>query len=236
MIHKLYLSVVLLFILCACSKNEYITYTEKNALIFKKGEDLTTADSLVYSFISKAVQGDFDTVWIPIALTGLPNDSNRSFELELDKESTALESKHFRLTETVFPKGEIIMNYPIVLLRSEDLASKRQSFKLSIKENENFGVGAKSFDTYPGITIHVVDQVIKPSWWASAENYYYGIYSHAKYRFMIEVVGISDFSQKSLSFPQIMNYRAAFKAAITEYEKEHGGPLLDENKQVVTFP
>lgn len=237
MIHKLYLSTLLLFVLCACTKNEYITYGEKNGLVFKKGENLTTADSLVFSFVTEAVRGDKDTVWIPIALTGVPQSEDKKFALVIDAKSTAEENKHFKLTETVFPAGKTEMLYPIVMLRAKELEKESRSFRLAIKENESFDVGAASSNTYSAINIRVLDRVIKPSWWGGAENYYYGTYSHTKYRFMIDVIGISNFAQTVLSYPQIINYRAAFKAALIEYEMEHGEPLIDnESKQAVTFP
>ncbi|MGE8241289.1 MAG: DUF4843 domain-containing protein, partial [Sphingobacterium sp.] len=179
---------ILLFVLCACTKNEYITYGVKNGLVFKKGEDLITADSLVYSFVSEAVSGDKDTVWIPIALTGVPQSETKKFALVIDAKSTAEENMHFKLTETVFPAGKTEMLYPIVMLRAKDLEKESRSFKLVIKENESFDVGAASSETYRAINIRVLDQVIKPSWWRFTEDGNYGTYSHTKYRFMIDVI------------------------------------------------
>lgn len=237
MIHKLYLSTILLFVLCACTKNEYITYGEKNGLVFKKGENLMTADSLVFSFITEAVRGDKDTIWIPIALTGMPENEAKKFALAVDENSTAEENRHFKLTEMVFSAGKTEMLYPIILLRAKELETESRFFRLAIKENESFEVGAASSETYRTINIRMLDQVIKPSWWGGAENYYYGVYSHTKYRFMIDVIGISNFAQAVLAYPQIINYRAAFKAALVAYEIEHGEPLVDdESKQAVTFP
>lgn len=234
-----------LLFLCSCTKNEYITYSEKNGLTFttNSDSDLFTADSIVYSFVTQAVRGDVDTIWLPISLTGKPNESPLPFVIQVDPSSTASEGVHFKTTEAIFPSSETTLNYPIVLLRAEDLQEQARSIKLVLKENEYFTIGAlsNSSSTYGGgqfssVTIHVTDQVIKPSWWGFVESFYYGVYSQTKYRFMIEICGITDFSQGTLNFPQIINYRAMIHGALTDYEKEHGTPLKDENGEIVTIP
>src|SRR5690606_8638865 len=112
-------------------------------------------------------------------LTGKPNESDQPFILELTESSTAEVNKHFQWTETVFPANTVTMNYPLVLLRAEELAAEVRTIILRIKENDHFGAGALSpvtgagltgFRTYPTVTVRVTDQVVKPSWWLGAEN------------------------------------------------------------------
>lgn len=232
---KFYLFTLLAILLYSCAKNEYITFAEKDGLSFTIGGDLNTKDSIVFSFVTNAVQGERDTLWIPITLTGVPAEIDRPFELKIGAESTAKEGVHFELTKKQFPANKVAFEYPLVVLRSADLLETTQKLTLEIAENEFYEVGALSNEFYPSIRIQITDQVIKPSWWGGAENYYYGSYSHGKYRFMIEVCGIANFSSTTLSYPQILNYRELVSSALMKYEKEHGEPLRDENGQAITI-
>lgn len=232
---KIFLFLFLAVLLYGCEKNEYPTYAEKDGLSFTKGGDLITADSIVYSFITNAIQGDRDTIWIPISLMGSPAQVDQAFQLRIGAGSTAKEGVHFELTESIFPANEVTFEYPVVLLRSEDLMEETRKINLEIIENDFYTVGVLSREFFESVRIDITDQVIKPSWWGFAEDYYYGSYSHGKFRFMIEVCGISDFSSTMLSFPQILNYRELVSAALKEYEKEHGEPLRDENNQAITI-
>lgn len=232
---KLYVFTLLAILLYSCAKNEYLTYAEKDGLSFTRGGDFPTSDSVIFSFVTNAIQGTRDTLWVPIALTGIPAKTDRPFRLKIGAGSTAQEGVHFTLTETIFPADSVVFAYPVVLLRSADLMTATRKLILEIAENDYYTVGALSSQFYPSIRIQVTDQVIKPTWWAAAENYYYGPYSNAKYRFMIEVCGIADFSSKTLNYPQILNYRELVRAALKEYEKEHGEPLRDENNQAITI-
>lgn len=232
---KFYLFTILAILLHGCAKNEHITYAEKNGLSFTLGSDLTTGDSIVFSFVTNAIQGDRDTIWVPIALTGVPAQSDEPFQLLVAASSTAQEGVHFKLTETVFPADKVTIDYPIILLRSSDLIDETRKLRLEIAESDLYTVGSLSSDSFAGIRIQISDQVIKPSWWGFAEDYYYGPYSNGKYRFMIEVCGIADFSSTVLNYPQILNYRELLKSALMEYEKENGKPLRDENDQIITI-
>lgn len=235
-----------LFIFLACQKNEYITYTEKSALTFINKGSFSSADSLTFSFISNAVQGDRDTVWLPILLTGNLANSNLPFALEIVDGSTAVEQQHFELPETIFPANTVTYYYPLVLLRAEGLQTEIRTLSLRIVENENFALGpvsgTESFTlndslarTYSTLKLNITDQAVQPSWWGAAETYYFGTYSNERYRFMIEVCGISNFSASVLSFPLIINYQSLLRAAITEYERVNGQPLRDENNAIIIF-
>lgn len=228
---------LILILFCSCSENDHIIFVEKNGLTFYK-DDVFAGDSLVfvYSFINEAVTGDNDIVWVPITLTGKPSETDLPFTLEVGKESTAKEGVHFLLSETIFPANTVTFNYPVTLLRTEDLKEEPKSFTLKIKENECFSVGAlETYYRYSSVKFNITDQIIKPSWWGFVESLYYGSYSNEKYKFMVEVAGVSNFSTEEVNFVSISNYIELFKAAIIEYEKEHGYPLRDENGQVITF-
>lgn|GEM_PF-1893532 len=232
---KIYLFTLLATLLYSCEKNEYLTYAEKDGLSFTLGKDLITRDSIVFSFVTNAVKGNHDTLWIPITLTGGAAETDQPFLLRIGAASTAKEGIHFRLTETVFPAHQVTFEYPVILLRSADLVKETYKLTLEIAENDYYTVGALSQRFYPSIRIHITDQVIKPTWWGFSENHYYGPYSKAKYLLMIEVCGVSNFSSVFLSSSQILNYRELVRAALKEYEKKHGEPLRDENNQAITI-
>ncbi|MBL1409467.1 DUF4843 domain-containing protein [Sphingobacterium faecale] len=235
MMKKIFLFTLLVSILYSCSKEDYITYTEKNGLSFTRGGNFPNSDSITYSFATQVVKKEADTLWVPIALTGVAAQVDRPFRISIKPGASAQEGVHFKLMESVFPADSVFFYYPIVLFRTTDLLETSRTFSLTIEENDNFSLGALSTSYYPSIRIRVSDQVMKPTWWGIAEDHYYGNYSNGKYRFMIEVCGIVDFSQGTLNYPQILNYQGLLRAKLQQYEIDHGEPLRDENDNAITI-
>ncbi|WDF68401.1 DUF4843 domain-containing protein [Sphingobacterium oryzagri] len=243
---KILVIAVTLFLFFGCSKNEHLLYTEKRALSFANRSPLTTGDSLVYSFVSNAVQGNRDTLYLPLRLTGDLLTQELPFSLEVAPGSTAQEHVHYEFTPTIFPADTATHNYPIILLRTPELVTETRTLNLSIVANDNFDVGPLSNETavvrgvvsrrsYETVKLQLTDRLVRPSWWGFAENYYYGSYSEVRYRFMIETCGITDFSYLTLSFPLIINYIALLQSAAIEYERVNGQPLRDENGAIISF-
>ncbi len=243
---KILIITVTLFLFFGCSKNEPLLYTEKRALSFVNRSPLTTGDSLTFSFISNAVQGNRDTLYLPLIITGDLTDQPLSFSLDVAPGSTAQEHVHFELTPTIFPADTTIYYYPIILLRAPALVTETRTLNLRVVANENFDVGplsagntfiigSTSTRNYDLIKLQLTDRLVRPSWWGAAERNYYGSYSEVRYRFMIETCGITDFSYRTLGYALTINYIALLQSAIIQYERANGQPLRDENNNVINF-
>jgi hypothetical protein len=79
---------------------------------------------------------------------------------------------------------------------------------------------------------------MKPNNWDNLTEFFKD-YSDTKYRFIIDVLQIADFTygqSNGMTWGEMNNYRLRVIQALQEYNAAHpGNPLTDENNQLVTF-
>mgnify|MGYP003296814722 CR=1 FL=1 len=63
---------------------------------------------------------------------------------------------------------------------------------------------------------------------------FFGEYSLAKYRFIIDTIGFGEFGN-GMTWSELKNYQIMMKTALDEYNATHTSPLKDENGQLVEF-
>ena len=63
---------------------------------------------------------------------------------------------------------------------------------------------------------------------------FFGEYSLAKYRFIIDTIGFGEFGN-GMTWSELKNYQIMMKTALDEYNASPAGPLKDENGQLVEF-
>jgi len=83
------------------------------------------------------------------------------------------------------------------------------------------------------MTIDVSNQLMEPTYWSDIEPAF-GTFSAVKFKFMIEVTGLSDFSYEAIGTSGYYNLPVKLRNALSEYEALHG-PLIDEFGNQVTF-
>jgi hypothetical protein len=84
------------------------------------------------------------------------------------------------------------------------------------------------------LTIEVSSMYTRPAYWDVLEADF-GEFSAEKYKFMVKVLGITDFSYENIGLEGSLNFPVTLRNALAAYEAANG-PLLDENGQQISFP
>lgn len=227
----------MLLTVAACKKQDTIYYQGAEAISFYLNQ--YEVDSLDYTFAYDAVPKDKDTILLKMRIQGATKDFDRVIQLKVGEGSTAVANQDYILPSVVVPAKAVVVDYPVILLNSSKLLTSRVHLVLEVGESEDFkpGVlgrevgGTTAINKYK-ISFNNIPE--EPGYWASIA-YYFGSHSIVKHRFMIKTLGISDFSYESIGAYGLYNYPVALRNALSKYEDENGGPLIDEKGFPVTF-
>lgn len=221
----------------ACKKVEMPDYTGGPGFYF----NALLSDSTNYSFANQLEYKASDTVWLTMQLIGDVTDYERTVELEAAEGSSALEGQHFSLPAVTLVSKAYTLTYPVILLNAPDLKEKTVRLVLKVKENKDFPEGSAIITAsrrYTRYKINFNNRLIKPDYWLYIQNYF-GEYSDVKYRFMMDVIGISDFLPDhvggKIPYSDFINYSGQMSNALEAYEAQHG-PMLDETGKEINFP
>jgi hypothetical protein len=188
---KIILSISVLavvFFYAACKPEKPAIFAKQDGIYFN-----ATADSLLYSF-AKYPHRTKDTLWIPVQILGNPASDNKAITIEKAPGSdlTAIEGVHYNLMNTyAMPTGKVSTLLPVVVYRTPDMESAAVSFKLQLKENENFALGitAKS-----AIKVNI-GYMQKPATWGefSGSNWAgysgnFGTWTKTKYKLILDAL------------------------------------------------
>lgn len=223
--------VALLVSFASCKKAEIIKFQEKDAISMYS--TIENRDSITYSFAYKLPDFKEDTVFINMRVQGIPVDYDRKVDLQILTGTTAIESRDFKLVETVIPAGTMQTVFPIVLYRTKELKEAGKKLVLGVKENENFIIPAYGGSVFEKKIIDINDFISKPSFWYLFEFHGFGEFSVVKFQFIMNVYNRTDFADP---FPQseFFNMHPRLKTALAEYEAING-PLYDENNKRLEF-
>lgn len=228
----IYLSLTALVFFGGCQKAEIPLFETEDGIYFNTTG--TTADSTSYTFAIAFPPIDQDTLFINMRVLGGAKDYDRPISLEILPGTTAAPDTEFKLTDAAIPAGAVTVRYPVLLFKTARLKTETARIVLRIKENEHFTQGIGNRLQY---IVDFNDQIIRPDWWAFVQSYF-GAYSAAKYGFMIQVFGITDFRSVpaggTIPYGEMFNYQLKARQELAEYEAING-PLIDENGVRVTF-
>lgn len=231
--------IALVTTLFACKKEEVPFYSEKDGIAFYTG---TTAgeDSISYSFAFNVTPKTRDTVYFNMRVVGRKADYDRNIKVTAAPGTTARLGVDFILPEVKLPAGKLELRYPVVLLKTPEMTTQSFNIVADVVESNDFILGAIGklpvFNNTTTINVRrvkvsVTDRLIQPAYWPQIAADF-GAYSQVKLKFMITVLGISDFS--TLTVDQSINFPVKLRQALADYEAVNG-PLLDENRVRVTF-
>ncbi|MEO6681236.1 MAG: DUF4843 domain-containing protein [Ginsengibacter sp.] len=228
--------------LSACKKEKTEVFNSKPGISFFYVVS-GNVDSTNYSFANQLTQKSQDTIFVRMRVMGTSVDYDREIEVKSLPASTAKEGTHFILPKIKLPAGSLTTTYPIVLINTEDLKTNTYHLEVAVAENKDFvqGVIGQANVTTRNIPLYKINfnnQLIEPDYWKYIANYF-GAYSKVKHRFMIDVLGMSDFRPDSIggeiSYSDFLNYNVKLKNALKDNEKVNG-PMLDETGQQISFP
>lgn len=249
---------LIIFMLClmfaACKKDELAQYTEKSRVYLSLRRDslyskfpLSTAGNIQIDYAPQKSTKQKDTLRLRIQVSGSAANSDRAFVFERNTSiGTAKEGVDFDLLDKnfVMPAGKFNTVVRVVVYRNANMAKQPVSFAYNLKANENFELGPDR-DTLNFTSISAVmnmvaikvtakDIVVKPANWETFIKTYFGVYSEVKYRFVIDVLGLTAIPSTTTA-SRMNTYRNNLRTALTKYNAEHPEKLKDENGIEISF-
>lgn len=221
---------------CACSQNDVMDYSLDGKVYFYETTVVNNATKIVternYSFALQNSALMQDTLRIPVQLMGDVADYDRVFRAEAVADSTTAESpKHYTILDGAIKAGEYKAFLPVVVNRTDDTKEHYVSVLLRLVPTGDLTTGNADALTY---RISFGDMLMKPTDWP----YTFGVYSVNKYRFAIDVLGLTNWPQASrhqdsdvdgyYSLAQLQHMASQLNKAYTEYRTTHGPIYVDD--------
>jgi len=229
---------LILVLIYSCKKEKVETYSGKDGITFTIAKYAT--DSMSYSFAFNTQVKTRDTIYLNLRVVGAAANRDRSVVMKPGAGSTARLGVDYILPVATVPAGQLTLKYPLILLNSPEMATR--SFRLIAElapstdfEADSLGLesGVAGTTSTHRIKVEITNTILKPGYWTSVQSSF-GTFSVTKFRFMISVTRLTDFSQEAIGISGIYNIPVQLNNALAEYE-EINGPLIDEFGNQVTF-
>ena len=236
---KIHILLIILFqfVLFSCKKNDtHFWIGDDFGRIEGPKEWTLSSDSIRFSFASyQTIVQDYEFI-AKVYVTGNVSSTDRKVGITVDtKGTTATAAQYVVPTTVTIPKNEHFALLPIKIKRTADLTQKAVRLKLTINEQEEIKPGTKEWNS---INVIWSDILMKPINWDNLTEFFTN-YSDTKYRFIIDVLQIGDFTYgqpSGMTWGQMNYYRLRVIQALQEYNAANPSkPLTDENNQLVTF-
>ncbi len=223
--------------LTACSENERMEYALDDRVYFHETETLLATENVVtqrnYSFALQPSARMEDTLRIAVRLMGRLSDHDRAFRaVAVADSSTAQSPLHYELLDGVLPAGAYMGYLPVVIKRTPDTQDRSVALCLRLTDSGELGTGPASALTF---RLSWGDMLLKPDHWP----YFFGTYSTNKYRFAIDVLGVTDWPQATrfnngseeglYTAAQLQVFAAQLNEAYAEYRKTHAPIYTDDD-------
>lgn len=238
---KLYYVLLMGCFFSACENAPYLYQDVARIWLSGDEEQGATADSLFYSFRLydfDVVEADLNLV---VNLTGDAVAYDRSFALEVVDSLTNVPEDAYNIGESVLPAGAFQAVVPVKVKRSVtglDLSHENAKLTLRVVPSDELGLGVEEFDTY---SLVWCDYLVEPESW-SIISYYIGPFSQARYKFIIDFTGYTDFSEFNndyngqLWLQGILNdYLEAYNSDPANEGRPEGWPYQNDNGDPLQF-
>ena len=233
------LIIVMFGLFVACENDPYL-YNDVDRIWL--GGSVRT-DSLFYSFRLYDLDVAEAVVNVAVHLTGLPASTDRYFTLEVVDSLTNVPAEAYQIGETVFPANAYQTLIPVTIRRNVagvDLTSGTENAKLTLRavSGGDLEVGVEEADTY---SIVWCDYLVEPESWSAIE-YYIGPFSQARYKFIIDFTGYTDFSDFEYNYNGIFWLQGRLIELLEEYNADpanagrpEGWPYLNDDGNPLQF-
>ena len=231
-----FLIVAVFFAFTACENDPYL-YNDTSRLWLSGDEEQgATEDSVFYSFRlydSEVMEADIHLV---VNLTGNATNADRTFCLEVVDSLTNVPANAYTIGETVLPANTFQAIVPITVKRNiEGLDLSHENAKLTFRvvAGEGFEVGVEEAATY---SLVWCDYLVKPDSWGTYIDAYFGPFSQARYKFIIDYSGVTDFTEYNNEFNRLLWLQGLLIKALEEYNADpanagrpEGWPYQNDN-------
>ncbi len=250
----IYWTLALLLSMSSCSTNDTpvfdSTYSALN--IWFRTSNLVL-DSTTYNYSYSLEEG---TLTFIARIAGLPADYDRTFTLEAVRGDVSEAEGSFQTDVYTLKAGEVEIECPIRfntsrLKNAASFTVRDGHLYFRLAQNKEFVEGTENMQE---LVVVLKNYLAKPDNWETAVYPYYalgnifGEYRKEKYQFMIQILGLREFSiNRSATVPYdteknevSYNYANYLKekmiVALEEYKANHNGePLRDANGDEITF-
>jgi hypothetical protein len=197
-----------LLLATACKKESLMTYDADNNIYFhfQIGVDpIRYSDSVIVTFAFSSPSVQDTIIHVPVVVTGVAADHDRSYSLTADAGSTAVASTDYVLPSAfVLRAGRTSDTLGVKFKRTAAIKTASVFLKLRLKENDQFRtqIAYQSRNQYdinyisPGDTISVQtfkiivsDKLEAGPYWDNY-HYYFGDFSEKKVRLMNQIIGM----------------------------------------------
>lgn len=216
----------------ACENDKFYYQDEPRVRIEGPYEWAIGTDSLNFSFATYPNSVQQQEMQMTLYVMGEAASTDRIAKLEVDASKTTASASQYILPETItIPKGKLKVPFIVTLMRSGNLTSETVSLFFKVVESSDFKVGVIEQNHF---SMKWNDILGKPKNWDTELKEFFGEYSLAKYRFIIDTIGFGEFGN-GMTWSELKNYQIMMKTALDEYNATHTSPLKDENGQLVEF-
>lgn len=245
-----YMFTLLLLIISGCKKNDLKYFEEELPLLNIWFGTTTVLDSVTHNFAYSPTNRD--SIVFNYRISGYPVDYDRKFELT----TTDVDAKllNFTFKDYTIPAGKSLGTLVFYVDKPEDedlFVNRDLKVSFNINQSSLFQPAVKELNQ---LKIKFKNAVTKPDNWENGPptlvlKTYFGAYSDEKYKFVIQVTGLSNFTivanvnGNSPLPPNIINVihakalQVQCRVALEQYKLNNGGEdLLDENKMPIVFP
>ncbi|QEC42852.1 DUF4843 domain-containing protein [Pseudobacter ginsenosidimutans] len=252
-----FLAGIPLLIASSCKKEALMKYKSADNIYFNYLVGVDPANNnlgyyidsidLTFSFSDASVQDSI--LNIPIGVTGVASDHDRSFNLTIDPSSTAKSGLNYELPESFLIRaGKIEDTIRIKVNRTPELKTSMLTLMLTLRENDQFKTQFKfrprqgnsqtnirDQDTIWTTTfkLRMADMLAAGPYWDTYYIWHFGTFSEKKVRLMNQVTGMPlSLWSKQAETPQErseITYYAGFMARYLKDQAAAGNTILDED-------
>lgn len=228
----------------SCKKSELKSFDSQAMVHFYKKFDNARKDSFQYSFAVKADELMEDTVKLAVRIAGIAADRDRTIGLKAVTDSTtAVEGVDYKIHSAIVHAGKYQDSVLLLVYRKPEMKTVNKRLLLEIIPSADFQPGLTNQPPGSLLTggsvkmlVKINDFLTQPANWNSLSTFF-GQYSLVKYKFIIEVTGLTEFTygtSTGMSYAEMVAYQTTMRTALSEYNNAHG-TMMDENGQPVTF-
>ena len=226
--HILYILTTCLLLIGTSCENDGFYYQDEPRIRMEGPSEWTLdTDSLEFSFVSYPESVTEYTMNVTLYIMGLTTDYDRTANVEVVVDQTTASSDLYECPTTVtIPAGANQATCPVVIKRDDILQETTVRLYIQVVASEDFAVGSIEQDH---LLLKWNDMLSRPNNWDELEEFF-GTYSDAKYRFMLNNTGLTEFDTDSMTWAELNNYKIVLTNLLNEYNAANpDDPILDEN-------
>ncbi|MDR1720703.1 MAG: DUF4843 domain-containing protein [Dysgonamonadaceae bacterium] len=227
--------------LLGCENDAYLYQDVDRIWISGDSEQNATVDSVYYSFRLydfSTTEADLNVV---VHLTGHASDRARQFHLEVVDTLTNVPTDAYSIGETMLPAGAFTVTVPVRVKRhitGIDLTKTNARLALRVRPSDELQTGVEESISYKLVWC---DFLLQPTTW-SVISYYIGPFSQARYKFIIDFTGMTDFADLNGDYNRIIGLQGLLNRLLKDYNsnpanagRPEGWPYQNDNGDPLAF-